>query len=56
LGSGGCALSPSVKDSAAARSAARWASLGVVGCSEEAFGGREDCTMGLAFGGGSGAC
>ena len=39
--SGGCALSPSVRDSAAARSAARWASWGVDGCSEEAFGGRE---------------
>lgn len=32
LGSGGCALSPSVRDSAAARSAARWACWGVDGC------------------------
>lgn len=51
--SGGCALSPSVRDSAAARSAARWASWGDDGCSEEAFGGREGWRMGLAFGGGS---
>ena len=51
--SGGCALSPSVRDSAAARSAARWASWGVDGCSEEAFGGSEGVLMGAEFAGGS---
>jgi hypothetical protein len=56
LGSGGCALSPSVRDSAAARSAARWASWGVEGCSEEAFGGREGVVMGVALAGGSKEC
>jgi hypothetical protein len=50
---GDCALSPSVRDSAAARSAARWASWGVDGCWDEAFGGREGCAMGLEFAGGS---
>ena len=51
--SGGCALSPSVRDSAAARSAARWASWGDVGCCEEALGGRDGWTIGLESGGGS---
>lgn len=39
LSSGGCALSASVRDSAAARSAARWAAWGDNGCLEEALGG-----------------
>jgi hypothetical protein len=54
--SGGCALSPSVRDSAAARSVARWASWGVDGCSEDALGGRDGWTMGLKLGGGSTRC
>jgi hypothetical protein len=53
---GGCALSLSVRDSVAARSAARWASCGDDGCSEEALGGRDDWTMGLEFAGGSVKC
>ena len=57
FGSGGCALSPSVRDSAAARSAARCGSLGDVGCSEEAFGGSEGFVTGPAdVAGGSDRC
>ena len=47
--SGGCALSDSVTASAAAKSAARWASWGVDGASGEAFGGNEGSAEG--FGG-----